>query len=197
MPVVSPTWQPGREATAAIRSFRILTPRQSNKGVAANPSLLVVKSAVENKFSAIGEVLHYSYLVINTGNVTLSGPFTVSDDKSSDETCPATSALDPGQYITCTATYTVTQADLDADNVTNTATAQGFFDQTPVVSDPDSETVPEIGQTTGLVVIKSVTSSGPYAVGATITYNITAINTGTSTLTGVTITDPGTGCDSW
>ncbi len=163
------------------------------EGVAANPSLLVVKSAVENKFSAIGDVLNYSYLVINTGNVTLTGPFTVNDDRSSDETCPVTAALDPGQYITCTATYTVTQTDLDADNVTNTATAQGSFGGTPVVSAPDSETVPEIGQTSGLVVIKSVTSSGPYVVGATITYNITAINTGTSTLTGVTVSDPGTG----
>ena len=31
--------------------------------------------------------------------------------------------LDPGEAMTCTASYTITQADLDAGSITNTATA--------------------------------------------------------------------------
>ena len=44
-----------------------------------------------------GDVISYSYLVTNNGNVTLSGPFTVSDDKATDRACPATpTSLAPG-----------------------------------------------------------------------------------------------------
>ena len=45
--------------------------------------------------------------------MTLAGPVTVTDDKVT-VTCPAGAALAPGDDVTCTATYTITQADLDA-----------------------------------------------------------------------------------
>ena len=56
--------------------------------------------------------------------MTLAGPVTVSDNKAS-VTCPAVPAggLKPGQFITCTATYLITQDDLDFGHVTNAATA--------------------------------------------------------------------------
>ena len=62
----------------------------------------------------------------NAGNVTISGPITVSDDKIASVTCPA-GDLAPGAVITCTASYTVTQADLNNGSVTNIATAAGTF----------------------------------------------------------------------
>ena len=33
-------------------------------------------------YDAVGDVISYSYLVTNNGNVTLGGPFTVTDDKA-------------------------------------------------------------------------------------------------------------------
>ena len=78
-------------------------------------SLTIVKTATPSTYSAVGNIISYSYLVTNNGNVTLSGPFTVSDDKATDEACPATpTSLAPGASVTCTASYTITQADLDA-----------------------------------------------------------------------------------
>ena len=66
------------------------------------------KSSVDTSFDTPGAVLHYSYEVTNTGNVTLDGPFTVSDDQATDEACPAIPAtLAPGAFITCTASDTV------------------------------------------------------------------------------------------
>ena len=81
-----------------------------------------MKTATPTTYNAVGNVINYSYLVTNNGNVTLSGPFTVSDDKATDEACPATpTSLAPGASVTCTASYTITQADLDAGTVTNVA----------------------------------------------------------------------------
>ena len=55
----------------------------------------------------------YSYLVTNTGNTTLSG-ISLSDDNDNDDlACPGTT-LAPAASMTCTATHTFTQAELDA-----------------------------------------------------------------------------------
>ena len=71
----------------------------------------------------MGDVISYSYLVTNTGNVTLTGPFTVTDDKATDETCPATpTSLAPGASH-LHGQHTHHQADLDAGSVTNVRAA--------------------------------------------------------------------------
>ena len=66
-------------------------------------------------------MISYSYVVKNTGNVTLAGPVTVTDDKAT-VTCPA-GGLAPLDSTICTASYTITQADLDSGSVKNTAQA--------------------------------------------------------------------------
>ena len=83
-------------------------------------------------YDAPGQVISYGYVVTNTGNVTLAGPFSVSDDKATDESCPATATLAPGASITCTASYTITQADIDAGSVVNVASATNGSVTSPV-----------------------------------------------------------------
>ena len=80
-----------------------------------------MKTATPATYDAVGDVISYSYVVKNTGNVTLAGPVTVTDDKAT-VTCPAGS-LAPLASMTCTASYTITQADLDGGSVKNTAQA--------------------------------------------------------------------------
>jgi len=90
---------------------------------APNPELTLEKTADPLTYSAVGDVISYSYDVENTGNVTLSN-VAIADDKATDESCPATpTSLLPGGSISCTASYTITQADLDSGSVTNTAKA--------------------------------------------------------------------------
>ena len=144
-----------------------------------NAALTLVKTATPQTYNAVNQIISYSYLVTNAGNVTLAGPFTVSDDKATDESCPATVSLAPGASITCTATYTIGQADLDAGSVTNTATATNGT----VTSNQDSETVTAV-QAPALTLVKTATPGTYSAVGATISYSYKLTNSGNVTLAG-------------
>ena len=153
------------------------------------PALALDKTSIDTTYAAVGDVLDYSFKLTNTGNVTLSGPFTVADDKATDEACPATATLAPGAFITCTATYTVTQADLDAGSVTNTATGSGSFGATIVTSDSDSVTITAT-QSPALTLDKTITAGTPYsAVGDTISYQYLVTNTGNVTISGISVSD--------
>src|SRR5207237_880056 len=89
------------------------------------PALSLVKTATPTTYDHVGQVITYSYLVTNTGNVTLPGPFSVSDDKLGTISPCGSGPLAPGASTSCTATHTITQADLDAGHITNVACASG------------------------------------------------------------------------
>ena len=67
--------------------------------------------------------MSYSYLVTNTGATTL-GSIAVADNRvpGGGVSCPQ-SSLAPGGSETCTASYPVTQSEVDAGSVTDSATA--------------------------------------------------------------------------
>ncbi len=148
------------------------------------PSLALDKSALPIAYDSVGDVIVYSYLVTNNGNVTLSGPFTVSDNKIATVTCPATATLAPGASITCTASYTITQSDLDAGSITNVASASNGT----VTSPTDTATV-TAGQNPALLITKSPDLQHVF-VGELATFTIMVTNIGNVTLTDVNVTDP-------
>lgn len=95
----------------------------------ATTGLTLTKNATETDFKAVGDILHYSYTVTNSGYAVLSGSMSITDNKTS-VTCPPINTigdgdnyLDPNESITCNATYTITNADVIAKQVTNTAQA--------------------------------------------------------------------------
>ena len=145
-----------------------------------------------------GDTIAYSFVVTNTGNVTLSS-VAVSDPKVGTVSCPVTT-LAPGASVTCTATYTLTQADVDAGTVDNTATATAT--SPPGVTDPppatDGTSTPLLG-TAGLTLDKSAAapvdanSSGRLDAGDTIAYSFVVTNTGTVSLSSVAVSDPKVG----
>ncbi len=137
------------------------------------PALTLTKSASPSTYDTVGQVIVYTYVVKNTGNVTLNGPFTVSDDKATDESCPATASLAPGASVTCSASYTISQADLDASSVTNTATATNGT----VTSDPATATVYAVGHPI-LSLVKTATPANYDHVGQTISYSYVVKNIG-------------------
>src|SRR5437899_2041184 len=50
-------------------------------------SLTLKKSTTTATYAAVGDTISYSYKLTNSGNVTLSSPYTVNDDKAT-VTCP-------------------------------------------------------------------------------------------------------------
>ena len=69
-----------------------------------------------------GRLLTYTFVVTNTGNVTLTGVSVTDPLWAAARLRRRPPSLAPGAR-TCTATYSVTQADVDAGSVNNTATA--------------------------------------------------------------------------
>ena len=106
------------------------------------PAIKLVKSASVTSFSAAGTQITYSYLVTNTGNVTLT-PVGVTDPMTglSSVSCPD-STLTPGASETCTATYTTARASDDQGSITNTGTASGTPPTGPAVTATSSVTIP-------------------------------------------------------
>ena len=80
-----------------------------------NPALTITKVATESELRRGRRRIHYTIVATNDGNTTLAA-VTVTDPHASDLSCtPANgSPLAPGASMTCTASHTVTQADIDA-----------------------------------------------------------------------------------
>lgn len=160
--------------------------------VVTDPSLTLEKGSVSTTFAALGDVITYTFAVENTGDVTLRD-VVVSDPKPGLSAVAYTwpgvaGVLAPGESVTATATYTVTQDDLDAGEVTNTATATGVAPDDGEMRDDDEHVVTSTA-TPSILFDKS--SAGTISsVGDEVTYTFVVTNDGPLTLTEVAIDDP-------
>jgi uncharacterized repeat protein (TIGR01451 family) len=162
-------------------------------------TLGLTKTANPTTYSAVGQSIAYSYVIKNTGNVTLSGPFSVTDDKVT-VTCtqPGDGQLSPNETMNCSATHSTTQADLDAGSITNHATASGGG-----ASSLEASATATAAQTRTISLTKTANPTTYSTVGQNIAYSYVIKNTGNVTLSGpfsatddkvtVTCTQPGDG----
>jgi uncharacterized repeat protein (TIGR01451 family) len=158
--------------------------------VNASPEMQISKDVASTGPYAEDDPITFIITVFNKGDIDLSN--VQITDPGADVTLgactPASgSTLAPGESMSCTATHTATADDVSNDEFTNTAF--GDSDQTDPVS--DDETV-RLSAGPAISVTKLTTSSGPYELNDTITYQIRAKNIGTTNLTNVQVTDPGT-----
>ncbi|MCP4781381.1 MAG: hypothetical protein GY877_11775, partial [Hyphomicrobium sp.] len=133
-----------------------------------------------------GNKIDYKYEVENTGEALLSTVW-ISDSKGDVITCGSggntIGNLRPGTSQTCTATYQITQDDIDAGLVTNEALADDKYD---TFATAEAET--DIKQVADLELGMSVDPDTYSAVGEELTYTYEVTNNGNVTLTDVTIT---------
>ena len=125
----------------------------------------------------------------NTGNVTLTS-VDVTDPMHglSAVSCPD-AMLAPAATETCTATYTTTQANVDAGGIHNTGTATGTPPTGPDVTAKCSLFI-RAHQHPSIGIVKTANVANYDAPGTLITYSYKVTNTGNVTLTSVDVTDP-------
>ncbi|MFU8890107.1 MAG: hypothetical protein ACNA76_00415, partial [Anaerosomatales bacterium] len=164
-----------------------------------NPVIKIVKTGVfdagADGYPQPGELITYTFVVTNEGNMTLSNisvtdPLPglsaityVSGDSNSD------GLLQVGESWTYTATYAVDQDDIDDGFVYNVATA----DSDESAPATDDETV-ELAWNAEISIVKSGTwvdsnADGFADVGEPVNYTFTVANTGNVTLYNVSVTD--------
>ena len=140
----------------------------------------------------VGSVVTYTYGVTNTGtlpltNVTVTDPHT---GLSAISCLPAQgSTLAAGATMACSATYTVTQTDVDAGSIINTGTVTGADPSSNSVTKTAGATV-TTAQSASLALSKTASPSTGVVAGDTVTYTISGSNSGTVTLHNVTVSDP-------
>ncbi|NUL46232.1 DUF11 domain-containing protein [Cellulosimicrobium funkei] len=175
---------------------------EANTTVNGSDGVSLLKSAGElvdvdedGRYGA-GDQIDYSFTVRNIGTTTLTVDFLDDPLLGGEIDCPAAvgAAVAPGESVECgPVTYTLTQSDIDNGRVDNTAsvTASG----SSVVEDASSVEVAVEGET-GVSLTKTAGSPGDtnedgmIGAGDEIAYTFTVENTGTTSLTGATVTDP-------
>ncbi len=161
------------------------------------PAISLVKTANLDPSAFVANApVPYSFLVTNTGNVALTG-VTVVDTAFSGTGAPPTiscpqTTLAVNANMVCTAQYVLTQGDVDAGSVTNTATATGTPPQGAPVTDTSTAVVSG-SAAPALSLVKNADATqvtSPAAAGQLITFRYTLVNTGNVSLQNVSIADP-------
>jgi len=160
-----------------------------------------------------GEAIDYTFTVTNEGNVSLSdvsvtdplleAPNPVVAIVFAGGDTDGDTELDVDETWTYTASYAITQDDIDAGEVVNQATAEGTAPDATVVDDlsdevsvtGDTPTTTDLCQSPVIALIKIGTlndenGNGCTDVGETISYAFEVMNTGNVTLVNVDIDDP-------
>ncbi len=152
------------------------------------PALTIIKSASPTIYSAVGQTITYAYKVTNSGNVKISGPITVTDNKIGTFTI-STKDLATGATVSGKATYKITSQNLKDGSVTNLAYATGIYNKQKVTSNQASSTV-NTNQKPALTIIKSASPTTYNYAGQTITYMYKVTNSGDVKISGpITVTD--------
>lgn len=175
------------------------------EGGAALSALSITKTVGEpaaKDFKA-GATLNYKFVVTNTGNTTLTEAKVVEGDFTgtgtlSDVSCPDDRTLAPGGTMACSATYQMTQADVDAGSVTNQAwaTALGPVPATraeggPLVTAEATSATTTVKPLAGLKLTKTASpiKDADFKVGTRIDYQFLVENIGNVTVTDIVVVE--------
>ncbi|MBQ0116614.1 MAG: gliding motility-associated C-terminal domain-containing protein, partial [Flavobacterium sp.] len=172
----------------------------------SNPKVSLLKESVyndinNNGLADLGDAILYIFTVKNTGDLTLYDLKIQDSVVFNGDIDVNPSILNPGQTGTAQLMYALTQSDLDAGVVFNTAVVTGVDkngnqvdDQSGTTFDNDDLTETPLVQESGIAIVKRVVfndenQDGKAQVGETLSYSFEIQNTGTITLNNIVVTD--------
>ena len=161
------------------------------------PSMTLTKTSDPKSVTAIdaiaGHEITYDFEITNTGNTAISNIEIADSMKEIGTIKPTKASLNPGEKTAATATHKLTQAEIDAGTVTNTATAKGSTGTTPITSNEAKVTTsiekPVSKLTLEKTVDKTNIASNEAKPGAKLTYTFKLTNGGNIPINGIDITD--------
>lgn len=171
--------------------------------VTGTPALSLIKTptepvdADEDGRIGAGDTVAYSFVILNTGTTLLRD--IVLDDPllGGVVDCPALDGVElaPQDEVECgPVEYSLTQDDVDAEAVHNTATVEGQSTAGSASGTADADIT--VAGTDGIELLKSAAAiedangSGRTDAGDTVAYTFAVTNTGTTSLRGIAISDP-------
>ena len=191
-----------------ISGATITDDNQTETTLCQDPAIALVKTGVfvdtnSDLCANVSETVTYEFTITNQGNVSLSSilltdplvtnaVYTSGDDGDG--------ILEVGETWICNGSYAITQQDIDAGEVVNSASVIGTSPTAVVVSDISGDTitnntptVTDLCQAASLALVKVGTYDDgdcTSEVGDVITYAFSVTNTGNVTLTNVIVADP-------
>ena len=176
-------------STFTATSVEVVSPpRTVTVNASGTAAIDLTKVTTSAPVTGVGDVIDYTLTVENIGNRTLSS-VSVSDPGLSGFTCSA-AALAPTQTTVCTGSHTVTQADIDAGQVLNMATASAYAPDLSLITDTASHIEP-MPAAAGAMTLTKIAAPDPFGpVGSTLTYRFDVTNTGNVTLSNLVLNDP-------
>ena len=174
--------------------------------ITQQPSIALVKTVDDSQVQSpavVGDIITYSFVVTNTGNVTLTN-VDINDPLLGGDVPNGPITMLPGAINStewALVDYVITQDDIDLGHVENTAVATGtpppsvggtVSDDSGTANDNDTPTDVSLGQNPQITLIKTANTEGlqmPPQPLDEITYTFTIENTGNVTLNNVTVTD--------
>ena len=167
---------------------------ESVERAAPSASLAKNQTSGPDPVTAAGQVIGYTILASNTGNVPLTGPSLADTLPNGAAGTPTFAggdtdgdgAIDVGETWTYSISYTVTQADIDAGaSLVNTASLDASELGAPVSGDETTG----LTSSSSILLSKNVDDDSAVTAGQTLTYTYDVTNTGNQTLTGVAVAD--------
>ena len=191
-----------------ISGATITDDNQTETTLCQNPAIGLVKTGVfidtnSDLCANVSETIDYEFTITNQGNVSLSSilltdplvtnaVYTSGDDGDG--------ILQVAETWICNGSYVITQQDIDAGEVVNSASVIGTAPTAVVVSDISGDTitnntptVTDLCQAASVALVKVGTYDNgdcTSEVGDVIAYSFSVTNTGNVTLTNVIVADP-------
>ncbi|WP_336652982.1 MULTISPECIES: DUF7507 domain-containing protein [unclassified Leucobacter] len=152
------------------------------------PALKLRGAAAQTEYAAVGDTIDYQYTLTNTGNLGVSSLAVTSDEftgAATPEVGCDTDVLAPTASTTCTASYVVTQDDIDRGDILSTVEAHGAAASGPVASGAEGVTVPAVQQPA--VALLTGVSTSRFAAGQALKFTFDVENIGNVSLANLAV----------